>query len=508
MNLRTWQILGYLLGLFFAMEPSYIHPDEHFQGMEIMMMKIAGIKGTTAWEFEPQNAARSFGPLYIAYGPLLYANKYFLHLDSGQSLMYLLRLQNYLVFAFISKLALQFLSSSKLERSKAGFYISTSYIVWTYQSHLFSNSLETIALLVVLSLFQTLIQDSRDKQFYHYKTCIALGLVVAFGFFNRITFLAFIVLPIIPTFNAFFLHHFKSLMVCAISFISACAFFIYVDTTLYGTNDWCVAPMNNLAYNLKNSNLAEHGLHPRYTHLLLNVPQMLGPLLIFFVSRRQRINLSFLACISGIIVLSMFQHQELRFLIPLLPLFCVSVDLSNFDKFVSSQLVNKAWLAFNVIFGVIMGSLHQRGVVTVIEELARPGEKIGVNLWWKTYSPPTWMYMNCNLTVSTTSFVNGVESLKDVDFGNTVNHVIDLKGCDYDLFELAIINFLHSSADVVKLISPKSVSQKIQRFKDMHPEIRLEVSWESVLNLDLDHIDLSEPSTLRPGMVIYDIQLI
>lgn len=89
-----------------------------------------------------------------------------------------------------------------------------------------------------------------------------------------------------------------------------------------------------------------------------------------------------------------------------------------------------------------------------------------------------------------------------------MNHVIDLKGCDYDLFELAIINFLHSSADVVKLISPKSVSQKIQRFKDMHPEIRLEVSWESVLNLDLDHIDLSEPSTLRPGMVIYDIQLI
>ena len=37
-------------------------------------------------------------------------------------------------------------------------------------------------------------------------------------------------------------------------------------------------PLNSLRYNLQSSNLAQHGLHPRLTHLLLNLPILFGPL--------------------------------------------------------------------------------------------------------------------------------------------------------------------------------------------------------------------------------------
>ncbi|CAR24718.1 glycosylphosphatidylinositol-alpha 1,2 mannosyltransferase [Lachancea thermotolerans CBS 6340] len=505
MRLKTWHVLGYLFGLIVALEPSYIHPDEHFQSLEVMMIKIMGIKGTIPWEFKPESAARSFVPLYITYGPLLYLNKYILHLSSGVALMYLVRIQNYIVFMYLSKLALQFLLDSKLDRKKASFYISTSYIIWAYQTHSFSNSLESIILLLVLSLFRILIKDSSDRSFNHYKTCVVLGILVTLGVFNRITFLAFILLPCVPTFHLFYSKHLKSLCVSAISFICSCLLFVFLDKTIYGSDDWCVTPLNNLLYNLQDANLAQHGLHPRYTHVLVNVPQMLGPIMVFFVSKKQKINLALLSCISGLLILSLFRHQELRFLVPLFPLFCISIDLEKLNTFPYPKLIAKTWVAFNIVFGIIMGSLHQRGVVTAIQRLAEKQEHVDVHLWWKTYSPPTWLYMNNNLTVSTTNFVNSAERLDNVDFGITVDHVVDLKGCDYELFEFGLMSFLNSTSHGICLIIPKSTDKGVQKFRTKHEDVRFQVLWETPFSLDLDHIDFTDLSTLQPGMTIYQI---
>lgn len=42
-----------------------------------------------------------------------------------------------------------------------------------------------------------------------------------------------------------------------------------------------VTPLNNLLYNLDVDNLAQHGIHPRYTHFAVNLPLLFGPLAIF-----------------------------------------------------------------------------------------------------------------------------------------------------------------------------------------------------------------------------------
>lgn len=123
-----------------------------------------------------------------------------------------------------------------------------------------------------------------------------------------------------------------------------------------------VTPLNSLLYNFDSANLATHGLHPRLTHLVVNLPMLFGPLFLaalfsLLPSRAgggedspsdgsnssgytqglnspareaaERLRLSRLGaratlgacCASGLLFLSLAPHQEPRFLLPLtLPL--------------------------------------------------------------------------------------------------------------------------------------------------------------------------------------------
>lgn len=67
--------------------------------------------------------------------------------------------------------------------------------------------------------------------------------------------------------------------------IPALSLFILVDSFYYGHLTWdeigmgdlnlknfVVTPFNFLLYNSRESNLAQHGLHPRITHMFINIP--------------------------------------------------------------------------------------------------------------------------------------------------------------------------------------------------------------------------------------------
>ncbi|KAG0234376.1 alpha 1,2 mannosyltransferase [Actinomortierella wolfii] len=90
--------------------------------------------------------------------------------------------------------------------------------------------------------------------------------------------------------------------------------------------------LNNLLYNLDENNLAEHGLHPRYLHLLVNFPVLYANLAYVgirtigekVIAQRHYTSHSTLVTalaysgISGVLLLSVMPHQEARFLTPLL----------------------------------------------------------------------------------------------------------------------------------------------------------------------------------------------
>lgn len=502
MNLKLISILAPIIGIYLATEFSYIHPDEHFQSIEVLAIKLFGIKGMIPWEFSSSHPARSFVPLYMYYGPIMYLWKEYLE-PFPTTLLILFRLQNYVVYLFILNLCLQFLLESKLQRSKAQFFIYTSYITWCYQSHTFSNSLETVILLFTLSLFQTLIRDSRDPRFNHYKVSIFIGILISLGVFTRVSFPTFILLPFLMVFYKFYANHWKSFGLCTVSLLISFMMFIYLDTKIFGNEEWVIAPWNNFLYNLDESNLSNHGIHSRYTHLLVNLPQILGPLLIFFISPQQKITLPYLSAISGLVFLSIFRHQELRFLIPLAPLLFMSIDLSNFDKWINSKTVIRLWIIFNIVMSLITGVLHQSGVIRGITASHTVNQKYsGVHIWWKVYSPPTWMYMNDNLKVTTIDSING-KSINNIEFSIIDDHVVDLKGIHWTLLSKTIDKFLKNNA-IVFLFAPDSMEETLKKLQDNNL-FKMTPVWQTWLHLDLDHIDITDPKTIKPGFTIYNI---
>ncbi len=62
--------------------------------------------------------------------------------------------------------------------------------------------------------------------------------------------------------------------------------FVYVDSTYFAshisTSAFELTPLNFLRYNLLPANLAEHGLHPRWLHLVVNLPLIATPGLLFY----------------------------------------------------------------------------------------------------------------------------------------------------------------------------------------------------------------------------------
>ncbi|KAL0119650.1 hypothetical protein PUN28_007826 [Cardiocondyla obscurior] len=187
--------------------------------------------------------------------------------------------------------------------------------------------------------------------------CFVLATITVIGIFNRPTFVAFAIIPIF-----FWLQRglhtrsvgFKDFHIRMFAFIlcglPATVLFILVDSFYFGyltmaeigqleigINNFVVTPINFLKYNTDVKNLQSHGLHPRFLHFLVNVPLLFNVLgiigLLTFAKmirswlKAQWLNLPRLQSIVSlmtftfivpVILLSLFPHQEPRFIIPVL----------------------------------------------------------------------------------------------------------------------------------------------------------------------------------------------
>lgn len=174
------------------------------------------------------------------------------------------------------------------------------------------------------------------------------------------------------------------------------------------------APWNSIRYNSQTSNLALHGLHPRHQHFLVNLPQLLGPALIILLTslhpisiRKLRLALSnprFLSAVTGAGLLSIFPHQEPRFLLPCVPLLLTCIRLPTSTR--GQRWFWTSWLTFNILLGTLMGIYHQGGVIPAqlqVPEQVKSftsSSSVSSNItsatifWWKTYPPPTYLLGN------------------------------------------------------------------------------------------------------------------
>ncbi|KAF8865764.1 Alg9-like mannosyltransferase [Acephala macrosclerotiorum] len=397
-----------LVRLYFALSPSYLHPDENFQGPEVIAGQIFSYPVRLTWEFTSENPIRSVFPLWPVYGlPMLLLR--WLWIGNGHdgeippiAVFWTLRVLMFALSFVLEDWALHELVQSPRHRRIAVLLVASSYVTWTYQTHTFSNSIETLAVAWSLVLIHRIVENKQRSSVF---ASAILAFVVVFGIFNRITFPAFLLIPGLRLIPHFFKKPF-ALIAAILSALLTTFIAIYLDTQFYTEHSvtWAylfshptITPLNNLTYNLSTSNLASHGLHPWYQHVLFNLPQLIGPaaLLLFL---RPHPSLRLYSAISGVFVLSIFQHQEARFLLPTVPLILSSVQLPKNQ--IHTRIWTGAWIIFNVIFGTLMGVYHQGGIVPTQVFLSKQPDATQA-IWWKTYSPPVWLLNGKNEVLRT-----------------------------------------------------------------------------------------------------------
>ncbi|KAI1844122.1 hypothetical protein JX266_009795 [Neoarthrinium moseri] len=396
---RTYLLLV-LVRLWFALSPSYLHPDENFQGPEVIAGEIFSYPVRRTWEFTSEHPIRSVFPLWPVYGlPMLLLR--WLWIGNGNdgeippiAVFWTLRVLMFVLSFVLEDWAVHELVQSPRHRRVAIVLVASSYVTWTYQTHTFSNSIETLIVAWSLSQKTPALMAS-----------MVLGVVAVFGVFNRITFPAFLLIPgfrLIPH----FWNKPLSLIVLAASALVTIIIAIGLDTSFYTPHSitWLdlvrnpvITPWNNLRYNISPANLAQHGLHPWYQHILVNIPMLIGPAagLLFF---QPHLSLRLYSAISGIFVLSIFQHQEARFLLPTIPLVLSSVQLPKNPTVLKAWV--GAWVTFNVLLSLLMGVYHQGGIVPGQVFLSKQPDATQA-VWWKTYMPPIWLLNGKNEVLRT-----------------------------------------------------------------------------------------------------------
>ncbi|KIK29383.1 hypothetical protein PISMIDRAFT_479606 [Pisolithus microcarpus 441] len=171
--------------------------------------------------------------------------------------------------------------------------LSSSYVTHAFYIRPFSNSLESVIAALCLVFLNNIVElgssDSHDtaksgRAALHWNLH-ALCILGAFGTSMRPTFFSF-ALPI--SFQVLRYSYraagsisrtgtLLALPLCSGILTVLC--FTVADALYYrGTPFHPVFPcLNFLRYNSSSDNLAEHGLHPRWLHLLVNLPMLLGP---------------------------------------------------------------------------------------------------------------------------------------------------------------------------------------------------------------------------------------
>jgi phosphatidylinositol glycan class Z len=310
--------------------------------------------------------------------------------------------------------------------------------------------------------------------------------------FNRITFPAFLGIPalyLVP-------HYLKrpfSLGILIISAFMTAGLAIALDTSFYHPEarslgdilrNPVITPLNNFLYNSSKDNLAQHGLHPWYQHLLVNLPQLLGPALLLV-----RWDTFLIApALVGTLMLSLSPHQEARFLLPAVPLLISCVNLPSNP--LRRRIWLAIWIAFNALGGLLMGVYHQGGIVPTQLWISDHLPNHATVYWWKTYSPPAWLGPGVEKDVNTV-VLKGMRAEAMVDMvGNAT--------CGTDTLSRSNVYLVapNSSTFLDQFHAASTVGNGLTTGSRREPPLKLESVWTYRHHINLDDLDFGDDGVM------------
>lgn len=382
--------------------PGYIHPDEFFQSPEVAANDVLGVNTTRTWEWDGNFPARS------CIFPMLSSGLPFLLLKLIKSLLgtsytsYVLlvlpriwmTLLSYVIDITIEKIFQSIYRDQhhKFQERKqiCTFLFRSSGVTIVFFTRTFSNTIETI--LFTLFIWKIVSQANQDSFSKGLNTSTAtVAFIVIIGFFIRPTFLLFaafgsLVYIILCGKNG------KLLSQTAIAFVTATitsSLIIFIDSKYFSTADnikLIITPFNLIKYNLNEANLALHGEHPRFLHLVVNCPLLFGPLFGVLIlstaeivllsynkpkERKWEFNLIFLVASTWlpIFMLSYFKHQEPRYILPTISTMSLVAGWTLERRPILWKKLVRFWITFNIALIAWFGFVHQGGIMPCLSHL-------------------------------------------------------------------------------------------------------------------------------------------
>lgn len=212
--------------------------------------------------------------------------------------------------------------------------LASSFVMLTFGIRTFSNTIEMALCSVLLYLVSECMKFSNtiiyQKEFleekyekaesvtervkifkimqslppHSYNRCFLISTLCVVGVFNRPTFLAFgmpmaffWILRGMGSKSVDFIEFNLRILFFVLSGVPALCSIIFIDSLYYGfltsaeiyqmeigLYNFVVTPLNFIRYNIDPENTADHGVHPKYLHLLINIPllfNILGIIAVF-----------------------------------------------------------------------------------------------------------------------------------------------------------------------------------------------------------------------------------
>ncbi|TFK19879.1 GPI mannosyltransferase 4 [Coprinopsis marcescibilis] len=452
-----------LIRLFFSLLPSYIHPDEHFQGPEPIAGRVLGWHAHFTWEFTDSQPIRSAFPLLVVYGlPMKLADWLTGGSITPDAMFRCLRIMFFLLSVGLEDWGFYKLLSSSRRKDWNLVLLASCYVTWTFQMHLFSNSIET--LLVVWAL--VFMEELRNPTGNTLWPSALLGFICAFGTFSRVTFPVYVILPAYHLLPALKKRP-ATFMPLILAGVFTATFCIYLDTQFYGASRPILTPLNSILYNTQSSNLAKHGLDPRWKHIGLNIHLLLGPAmipLILSTSKAYLNSLPILSSAGALVLLSILPHQEPRFLLPCVPLLLSAITIPR------SKIWLAAWIIFNLAQAPIMGAYHQAGIAPATAYINQNTAATDI-LYWRCYMAPNWLMG---------------PKVRPLD-------IKDVRSPLEDLIEAIESSGLTCSSrpetKEVYIVAPLDATQLNPLVNDPTKTWKLEKEWSNRLHIGLDYLD-------------------
>ncbi|CAH7675922.1 Alg9-like mannosyltransferase family-domain-containing protein [Phakopsora pachyrhizi] len=474
---------------------SFIHPDEHFQNTEIAISDVFGlINVTRSWEWSKPDisdansqafgghAVRSIVPIYATSHLGLKLLKFFSELGvlnlSTRNLVTAPRL-----VLFLLSILLELLIFRVTRSFTAVLLLASSLSNLLFASRTFSNSLEYI-LLSSSILLSTRLYSGRFKLF----SLVVWTFINIFAIWVRVSFLAFSIPIILGLSFSLIIKSYRYFTTAVIVSTLTVAVLVTVDSIYFG--HWpSITPLRLLIYNLDRRNLAIHGTHPRWLHLLANGPIIFGPALWILglgyilkhlksIHRKTTIvQLSMVTFLSGTLLLSTQPHQEPRFLLPLaLPLSIMVAKIINKMKPKFKKIFWSIHISYSIISVILFGYLHQGGLQP---SLSRLNPELDLCISWITFDVPSTLIESGHMKVK------------------------NLRGATRDEFLKELHVFNERNIKNVWLLAPQwAIEEDIE--KDL-----LELKWKSqTIHLDLDRLDsILKAGYSKSGMGIWKVNL-